>query len=329
MTRPHLALHSPWRHATIVPSLEGSVIPITKEWTRAPSGRAAFAMILVAASIGACSAAPGSSGPGTSSPTQTAAPAPAFSGGFVPGGWSGTLSFHAVSASDTTDTSHSGDPGSVYATATTTHDVYQGDADDAFTVTGTDDAESAVYGIGSVDLKGPASSHGTSHEQHSSITDKYNSLGCHYTDEIASETAGSWSMDGTGGGSINFQDDGSYTLTMSFSPADPEGDGYETPQLPRRQWETFTILEGAARDCPAPGTGNVNDTYGPVTSFASSYHGSSDIGGSIDPLNPGSVIEGTQSFQVPDYFPPTTLTVSWHLVHDGPIDVTYNEPPPE
>ncbi len=206
--------------------------------------------------------------------------------------------------SDTTETSNSGEPGGVYFTTTTLHDVYQGNSGDEFTVTGTDDAESAVYGIGSVVLKGPASSQGTSHEQHSAITDKHNSLGCHYTQEIASETAGPWSMNGTGSGSISFQDDGSYTITMSFSPADPEGDGYESPKLPRRQWQTFTILEGAANDCPAPGTGDVNDTYGPVLEFASSFHGSTDIGGSIDPANPGSVIEGTQTFEVPDYFPP-------------------------
>jgi len=234
-----------------------------------------------------------------------------------------------VTDSDTTETSDSGDPGSVYFTTTTLHDVYRGDASDEFTVTGTDDAESDVYGIGSVELRGPASSRGTSDERHLATTDKRNSLGCHYTEEMGSEISGSWTMDGTASGEIRFQDDGSYTISMSFSPADPEGDGYETPLLPRRQWQTYAILEGAANDCPPPGTSEVTDTYGPVLGFASSFLDSGDIGGSIDPANPGSVVDGTQSFEVSDHFPPTTLTVSWHLVHDGPIDVTYNEPPLE
>jgi len=121
--------------------------------------RVAFAILIVAIT-GACSATPGPVGPGASPAAQTGGPPPVSSGGFVPGGWTGTLTVSAVTDSDTTETSTSGEPGDIFFTTTTLHDVYQGDASDAFTVTGTDDEDAAVYGIGSVEMSGPASKRG-------------------------------------------------------------------------------------------------------------------------------------------------------------------------
>lgn len=247
----------------------------------------------------------------------------------MPGGWTGTITVHAEIDSDTTETSESGDPGSLYFTTIVSHDVMQADASDEFTVTGTDDEESAVYGIGSVELSGPASVHGTSRELHVSTADKHNALGCHFTDEVGSEANGPWTMAGTGHGEIRFQDDGTYTISIGFSPADPEGDGYETPTLPQTLWETYTILEGAARDCPPTGRTELTDTAGPLLGPASTFLGVYDIEGSIDPSNPPSVVDGSLTFETDHAGAPLTVTATWHLVHDGPIDVTYNEPPPE
>ncbi|MEO6350402.1 MAG: hypothetical protein ABIP53_07100 [Candidatus Limnocylindrales bacterium] len=286
----------------------------------------ASATILLIMVIAACGGSTVPAGTGAPPVTRPTDPPQASTATFLPGGWQGTISFHAVVDADTTETSNSGDPGGVYFTTTTSHYTAHGDATDELAVTGTDDSESAVFGIGSVDLTGTASNQGMSLDRSIITSDKHNSLGCHYTDEVGSETTGSWSQDGTAGGEIRFQDDGSYTITAYGSPADPEGDGYESVKLPQTLWETYTILEGAARDCPPAGRSEVTGTDGPVLGWASA--GSLEVEGSIDPLNPPSVIDGSQTLAI-DTFPPGTVTVSWHLVHDGPIDVTYNEPPPE
>lgn len=279
--------------------------------------------------LGACSgggpAAPAATG--TSSSTRTTAPAPPATGGSIAGSWHGTLSFSGVVDSDTTETSTSGDPGSLYTSTTTLHDVYHANGTDQLTVTGVDDGETEVYGVGTVELSGTATTQGSSMETHSAISDLHNALGCHFTDEIASETSGSVASDGTVSGTINFSDDGSYYIRVNVSPADPEGDGYETPQLPRRQWRTYTILDGAARDCPPPGTSEVKDTSGPLLWWVSGF-GSGEIEGSIDPANPGSVIEGELTLPI-DQFPPGSVTVSWHLEHDRPIIVNPPLPEPE
>jgi hypothetical protein len=244
----------------------------------------------------------------------------------VPGGWSGTLTVHAVMSSDTTQTSESGDPGSVYHTTTTDHGVIQLDASDSMTVSGIDDAESAVYGISSVDLTGPTSNNGTDLERTVITSDEYNALGCHYTDEVGTEVSGSWSQSGHAQVSVSFSEDGSYRLTIGASSADPVTGEYTNPSLPKRLWETYTILAGAARDCPGPGT-EQHDTEGPVIDWASSVASSDTIGGQFDPANPGSVLDGSTTFDVT--LPDATVTVTWHLVHDGPITVTPQEPPPE
>ncbi|MDL2335886.1 MAG: hypothetical protein QFC55_07640 [Chloroflexota bacterium] len=244
----------------------------------------------------------------------------------VAGGWSGTITVHAVMSSDTTQTSESGDPGSVYHTTTTDHGIIQLDASDVLTVSGADDEESAIYGIGSVDLTGPASNNGTTLERTVITSDEYNALGCHYTDEVGTEVAGSWSQSGHAQVSIRFSEDGSYEFTVSASNADPVTGEYTNPSLPKRLWETYTILAGAAKDCPGPGI-EQHDTEGPIIDWASSVANSSTMGGQIDPANPGSVVEGSTTFEVT--LPDATVTVSWHLVHDGPIVVTPTDFPAE
>lgn len=291
--------------------------------------RVILSILLAVVLTGACSGTPGPAGPGATAsqlPGQPTTPA-AVSTGFVPGGWSGTITVNAVISSDTTETSNSGEPGGVYYTTTTTHAVTQAEATDEITVTGNDDSEDVIYGIGSVELTGPASNSGMSHELYVSITDKHNALGCHYTDEVGSDVTGSWSLNGHGRGEIRFSDDGSYTITISASQADPVTGEYETTTLPEKLWETYTIIEGAARDCPPTGRSEVVDANGGLLEWANTLARDVNIKGSIDPANPPSVVDG--SITADTTLPEATVTVTWHLVHDGPIVVTPQEPPPE
>lgn len=225
------------------------------------------------------------------------------------------------------ETSESGDPGSVYHETMLTHSETRADVTDTFTVSGAD-PEDMTFGIGTVDLTGSVANAGTTLERAVFTSDKHNALGCHYTDEVGSEVSGPWAHDANGTGSIRFNDDGSYRITMSASGDPQTGETPESPQLPKRLWETYTILEGAANDCPGAGY-EVTDTEGPVVEWASSFIGELDvasgqfssIGGQLNASNPGSVVEGSSTFTFA--LPKMTLTVTWHLVHDGPIVLSH------
>jgi hypothetical protein len=284
--------------------------------------RTSLATILVALAVGGCSGSPApgaTSGPTarpTAGPTTAPSSAPNRTSGANPGGWQGTITFHAVMNVVKDETSESGDPGSVYHSTLTTHDVTQADVTDTFTVSG-------PSGAGSVDLAGSVANQGTTLERYVSDEDKYNALGCHYIDEVGQELSGPWSQSANGTGGIHFYDDGTYTINM-YASGDPQtGEMPPTPQLPKRLWETFTILAGAAKDCPPPGV-ETHTTEGPELEWASSYSSGTDangnsveIGGQLDLNNPGSVVDGSISFDVT--LPKLKMTVTWHLVHDGPI----------
>lgn len=228
---------------------------------------------------------------------------------------------------DTTETSTSGEPGTLGYSTITIHNVIQTEASDELTLTGSDDEEAAMFGIGSVDLTGSGSNSGNTLEQVIITSDEHNALGCHYTDETGTEVSGSWSQPGVAEGTINFSEDGSYTIQISASNMDPSTGETLSPELPKTLWETFTILEGAANDCPPPGRSEVQDTIGPIYDWASSVaYGT--IGGQIDPANPPSVVDGSVTL-VHDDSPEATVTVTWHFVHDGPIVVTPSEFPEE
>jgi hypothetical protein len=129
-------------------------------------------------------------------------------------------------------------------------------------------------------------------------------------------------LDSHGGGSIRFQDDGSYIIDMGESGDPATGEEPPTPQLPKRLWETDTIIDGAAKDCPTS-PGDVMTTDAPVILWASGILGSYDqIKGTLDVGGPGSVVDGSASFN--ETSPQATLTVTWHLVHDGPITLPHN-----
>jgi len=229
------------------------------------------------------------------------------------GSWQGTITFRAVedSVKDDTETSGAG----VYQQTTTSHDTTQSDVTDEFTVANQDPTE---QDLGEIQLLGAVASHGTTDARSVSDADQYNSLNCHYTVEVGSELQGSWTEDSYGSGSITFQKDGSYVITMGETGKPGTGESPQSPLLPDHRWHTDTIISGAAGDCPQS---EPDQTTSDPTNleWASSVLGPYDqIQGKLDPGSPGSIVDGSATFketQPPD----TTLTVTWHLVHTGPI----------
>jgi hypothetical protein len=266
-----------------------------------------------------------STAPGSSRPTL--APEPSPTSNALGSGWTGTVTFKGVIDVSKEKTDTSGNPGSVYYAPTTTKDVTQTDATDEFTVTGKD-PEDITYGIQRVDLGGSAANHGTTLERYLITSDRHNALSCHFTDETGSETVGSWTGNLNGVGEISFSEDGSYHITMSAGGDPKTGERPPSPQLPHRIWEKVTILAGAARDCPGPGYES-KTTEGPIVEWASSFLGTTDVNGiyssihgKLNPTNPGSVVDGTATFKLS--LPEMQLTISWHLVHDGPITLPHS-----
>lgn len=273
-------------------------------WLRRRPG--VLVSLLLALSAVACGGAPAvPGGPSGSVPTPSAPPAATPTTTVVAGGWSGTITFHLVRDIDTTESSTSGE--GIYRSTTTEHFELQSDITDTFTVTGSD-PEDVTYGIGSVDLAGQAANSGTTLERVVYVSDKHNALGCHYLDETGSEIDGSWTLGGGAAGEIDFNDDGTYRITISGGDSGEE-------ELPKLMWITYTILEGAAVDCPPPGRSEVTG-FGQYGEWAYST-GGGPMEGSLNPQNPGSVLDGSLTFDIPS--PEATITVTWHLVHDGPI----------
>ncbi len=294
---------------------------------QARRGPGVLTTVVLALVIAACSSSPGSvvssqpSSAPSSAPSDDSGgnPAPVSTSGIAPGKWQGTIRFHAVLNTVKDDTSTSGQ--GVFQETTTTHDTTQADATDEFTVTGSDPADIS-YGISEVQLTGPVANHGTTLERHVGDSDKSNALGCHWTDEVGTEVSGSWTGNGYGSGSIRFQDDGSYTIQMGAGGDPVTGAEPPTPALPKRLWETNTIIAGAAADCPGPGTVQMT-TDGPIVQWASSITGAYDqIQGKLGVASPGAVVDGSASFK--ETLPDATLTVTWHLVHDSPITLPHN-----
>lgn len=281
---------------------------------RGPRRPLALAMTVLVVGSAACSASPGPIGSSVPASESGGAQPTAATSGAAPGAWQGTITFHAVLNTVKDDTSASGE--GVYAEATTTHDVTQADVTDAFQVSGHDPAD-VTYGVGSVDLTGPVTNQGSTLERYVFLTDKHNALGCHWTDETGTEVSGSWSGNSNGAGSITFSDDGSYRIKIDVGGDPATGAAPPSPNLPKRLWQKNTILEGAAKDCPGPGTEQAA-TEGPIVEWASSILGSYDsIEGKLDPANAGSIVDGSVAFD--ETSPKAKLTVTWHLVHEGTI----------
>jgi hypothetical protein len=264
-------------------------------------------LVLVIAACGGAKGPPPTSGPPGSTATN---PPPVSTNAAVPGGWQGTITFHLVRNIDTTESSTNGE--GIFRETTTEHFELQSDVTDTFTVTGSD-PEDLEFGIGSVDLAGQAANAGTTLERVVYVSDKHNALGCHYLDETGSEIDGSWTLGGEAQGEIDFNDDGTYRI--SIGGGDP---GEE--ELPKLMWITKTILEGAAIDCPPPGRSEVTG-FGQYGEWAYST-GGGPIAGTLDTSSPGSVLNGSVTSDIES--PKATVTVTWHLVHDGPITLPHD-----
>jgi hypothetical protein len=221
-----------------------------------------------------------------------------------------------VIAVDKTEPGHSDlDPSNTYYETWTTTEATHLDATDTFTIAAVDD-DDLTYGIHSVDLDGLATNSGTTLQRYVRLTDKQNS-GCTWKEEDGGETTGSWSGSGANVGEINFSEDGSYSIRIR---ADANG---EYAELPHHDWLKYNDISAnctvkfAPFDNPSPG--------GPIVEWVSSRFGEEDVNGLVASIegflnraNPGSVVDGTRTWEMksPEGF---TVTVTWHLVHDGAI----------
>lgn len=266
-------------------------------------------VVLVLATVG-CGATvgPGATSTGFVEPTDTPYNGPSS------GHWSGTITFHGVINVDKSGPGHSDlDPNNTYYESWVTTDTTQLDATDTFTIAAADEADLS-YGISHVKLDGSAANSGTTLEHYSRATDKGNS-GCTWKQDEGSETKGSWSGSGSLVGDMRFSEDGSYTIDIR---ADPSGDG---AKVPHREWLKYSDIS-AACEISYPPYDNPS-TQGPILEWVSSRLGDadvdliySDIEGQMSTGNPGSTVDGTKEWKFSDGL---TMTITWHLVHDGPI----------
>ena len=260
--------------------------------------------------IGGCAGAAPAAAP-TAGLATAPAETPASSSTSGTGAWHGTMSFHAV-INVLKDGPAPDDP------KMRIHEETRVDVTDAFTVGGPDPEDIADFGTSLVNLTGSVANQGSTVQRYVYTSDKVNSLGCHYTYEIGTDVTGPWTQNATAAGKLRFNDNGGYTIDMVAGSDPVTGESVPTPQLPKKLWETVTIIAGAARDCPT-GLGQQTNTEGPVLLWASSALGAYDqVAGHIPASGPGSTVDGSATFVV-NMPLKATVTVTWHLVHDGPI----------
>lgn len=207
------------------------------------------------------------------------------------------------------------DPSNTYYQTWVTTEVTQLDATDTFTIAAVDEYD-PTYGIRPVDLGGTATNSGTTLQRYVTVWDKGNS-GCTWKEEDGSETTGSWSGSGSSVGEMHFSEDGSYSIRIY---ADASGDGAE---LPHHDWLKYSDISANCEVNEAPY--DLPSMQGPIIEWVSSHLEEADVNcvyaileGELNPSNPGSVVDGTsmREMRFPEGF---TMTISWHLVHDGPI----------
>ncbi len=267
-------------------------------------------LVLLAAGLSGCGGAGGVPSAAAPTPEATSPDGTPPTGTASAGAWHGTVSFHAV-INELKDGPSPDDP------TIKIHEETRADVTDEFKVGGSEPADTADFGTSLVNLTGSVANHGSTKERYVYTSDKVNALGCHYTDETGTDVTGSWTENATAQGAIRFSEDGSYTIDM-VAGGDPVTGESLTPQLPKDLWETFTILAGAPADCPTA-LGHQAATEGPVLLWASSAKGPYDqIAGHAAGSGPGTAVDGSASFVV-DAPLKTTITVTWHLVHDGAL----------
>jgi hypothetical protein len=131
---------------------------------------------------------------------------------------------------------------------------------------------------------------------------------------------GAWTGTGRTVGTLHFNDDGSYSIDIR--PDITLASGYEPdgPQLPYRNWETISDLTAG---CVGNGY-DTTTTQGPIVWWVASFLGEVDVNniysnieGQLNAASPGSVVDGSIIWKLK--LPEMTMTITWHLVHSGPI----------
>ena len=239
-----------------------------------------------------------------------------------PGRWTGTITLHGVINVDKTEDGHSDlPPENIYYETWTTTEVTQLDATDTFTITAADDPD-VTYGIHAVDLTGTAANSGTTLERYLMLTNKRNS-GCTWKEENGEETSGSWSGAGDSLGKLRFSEDGEYSIEIRADTSGPNGESAPEPELPHHTWLKYSDISANCEVNEAPF--DLQEPRGPIVQWVSSSLGQADvkgeysrIEGKLNASNPGSVVDGTTTWELsyPEGF---TMTITWHLVHDSPI----------
>ncbi len=243
--------------------------------------------------------------------------------GATGGKWTGTVTVRGVIDRDETTEGSSGDPGSVYYETYVVHDSVQTDVTDTFAINAVD-PEDIEYGIHEVELAGTASNAGTTLERYITVSQKQNS-NCTWTEEVGSETEGSFTGSGVVVGDLRFSEDGTYTISIYGDPAGPDG-SYETPKVPQR---LFQKISNRSADCV--GVGYETETEeGPIRwGASSSLEGetgdglSATIEGRVDDGATALAGSATWEMESPEGL---TLTATWSLTHDGPITLPNSGP---
>jgi hypothetical protein len=268
------------------------------------------AILLVTA---ACSATIGPGGGAT--PTPFVDPTDTPYAGPATGTWTGTITFTGVINVDKTEPGHSDlDPNNTYYEEWVTTEATHLNATDTFTIAAADD-DDLTYGIHSVDLQGSAANSGTTLERYVTVTDKGNS-GCTWKQEDGDETTGSWSGSGSSVGELQFSEDGSYFIRIRADAGDPA-------VVPHRYWLKYSDIS-ANCEVNEPEFDNTEDGA-PIVEWVSSHLGEADVDGTyisiegqLNTANPGTTVDGTKTWEMA--FPEgLTITITWHLVHSGPI----------
>jgi hypothetical protein len=220
----------------------------------------------------------------------------------TPGSWRGTVTVNTELQESITSSSSTYDPGTRITTIGTTSSRTSIDVTDRYFVGGDDDPS----GMGYAALDGRAYTNGAGvYEEGSAIIDGW-SYTCGKYDKVDSEqSGGGWNFDGEGSVSIGLYPDGKYTLDI-YSRAEP-GQEVVLPGEHTSQWGE------SEAGCPA-GTDEWNAPMYPTFTTSSQYL--SRVEAQLDPEDPGNRLQGSQSFTNWDL---STTTVTWNLVHDGPI----------
>jgi hypothetical protein len=186
-----------------------------------------------------------------------------------------------------------GEPGKELFT-TRIHD----DITDTLYVGGQDDPSQP----GSVELSGRSYVHGVENYFDYHFYEGY-SASCQYQQETTFESLpGGWTFEGDAYGSLQLSSDGSYTIDLNGAGSPGE------ISMATRMTDETRVLGG---ECLAQSVTDESEGYPLVTTARTDR-----VEGAIDPANPGSSLKGSQRVEWPDG---SVTTITWDLVHDGPI----------